>query len=279
MISFDFEYWRPESIADAIQLYQKLAGAGKQPMYYAGGTEIISLARIGQLRTGAVIDLKGIPELNVCQFYGEVLVIGANVTLTRLAEARPFPLLGDTVRHIADHSNRNKITVGGNICGRFVYREAVLPLLLTDTHAVLTGPSGTRQAPLFQLFNGTLNLLPGEILVRLLTPRRDVELPYVTIKKTKLEEIDYPLVRLAAVQTGPWIRVAFSGVSEEPFRSREIEAVLNNASLPLDVRIEQAIRRWPAPILDDILGSAEYRAFVLHNALQDAWAALKGGSA
>lgn len=279
MISFDFEYYRPETVSDAARLYQQLAGQGKRPLYYAGGTEIISMARIGQLRMGAVIDLKGIPQLNEYRFCGDVLAIGANVTLTRLAEDNLFPLLGDTARHIADHTNRNKITVGGNICGRIKYREAVLPFLLTDSQAVLAGPSGMRQAPVGELFNGKLNLLPGEFLVRMLTRRRDVQMPYVTIKKTKLEEIDYPLVRLAALQTGHGIRVAFSGVSEAPFRSERVEAVLNNESLPLDTRIEHAIRQWPAPILDDILGSAAYRAFVLQNALQDAWAALKGGTA
>ncbi|ARU61567.1 xanthine dehydrogenase [Tumebacillus avium] len=278
MISFDFDYYRPESVRDAVLLYQKLASEGKQPLYYAGGTEIISMARIGQLRMGAVIDLKGIAELNESRFSGDVLVIGANVTLTRLAEENLFPLLGDTARRVADHTNRNKITVGGNICGRIKYREAVLPFLLTDSQAVLVGPSGQRQVPIGELFNGKLNLLPGELLVRLLTSRRDVELPYVTMKKTKLEEIDYPLVRLAAVQTGSWIRIAFSGVSETPLRPLQVEAMLNNTALPLEVRIENAIRQWPAPMLNDILGSAEYRAFVLRHALQDTWAALEGGS-
>lgn len=276
MISFDFEYYKPTALSEAVQLFQQLDAQGKQPLYYAGGTEIISMARLHHLYTGAVIDIKGIPETHVYQFHQDHLVIGANVTLTQLAERNLFPLLGETVRHIADFTNRNRITLGGDICGKIIYREAVLPFLLADSLVVTSGPSGNRHVPIRQIFNGELQLEKGEFLVQLLTDRRLVELPFVTLKKTKLEEIDYPLVRVAALKMGNRIRVAFSGVSAIPFRSLQVEALLNDATLPLASRIEEVIRQWPLSILDDMLGSAAYRAFVLRNTLFDVWAALEG---
>ena len=59
MISFDFSYYKPVSIEEAILLYQTLTSQGKKAMYYAGGTEIITGARMNQIVFDAVIDQIG----------------------------------------------------------------------------------------------------------------------------------------------------------------------------------------------------------------------------
>jgi CO/xanthine dehydrogenase FAD-binding subunit len=276
VISFDFEYYKPATAAEAVRLFRRADAQGKQPLYYAGGTEIISMARLNQLPTGAVIDIKAIPECGVMQLRQGRLVLGAAVTLTAVYEAGLFPLLGDTVRHIADVTNQNKITVGGNLCGKFIYREALLPFLLADSQVVLAGPNGIRTESIHQRFNGGLRLEGGELLLQITTDGGFLNLPYVTVKKTKLEKIDYPLVRIAALRAPEGVRLAFSGVSSVPFRSLEVERALNETSLPLEARINNAIRLWPVPILTDVLGSAAYRTFVLRNTLLDTMAALEG---
>jgi CO/xanthine dehydrogenase FAD-binding subunit len=275
MISFDFEYYKPTTVEEAVRVFQEADMNGKEPLYYSGGTEIISLARLNLLRTGAVIDIKGIPECNVMQIHQEQLVIGAAITLTAVTAANLFPLLGETVRDLADHTNRNKITVGGNLCGKFYFREALLPFLLADSQVVLAGTKGVRNVSIHQILNGEPRLEKGDLLVQIVSDKRYLDLPFVTVKKTKLEKIDYPIVRIAGLKSNEGIRVAFSGVSAVPFRSWKIEEVLNQVSLPLEERIENAIRIWPAPILDDILSSAAYRKFVLRNTLSDTIAALE----
>jgi CO/xanthine dehydrogenase FAD-binding subunit len=129
VISYDFDYYKPVSIDEALQLYRSLQGEGKQPVYYSGGTEIITLGRVNRIVTGAVIDLKGIPECLALQMENDQLVIGAAVTLTTVQESNLFPLLSKVISEIAEHTARNKITLGGYICGNIYYREAVLPLL------------------------------------------------------------------------------------------------------------------------------------------------------
>lgn len=62
MISFDFEYFRPDTIEEAINIFNNLADSGKKPVYYGGGSEIISLARVSQIEFKSVVDLKSIPE-------------------------------------------------------------------------------------------------------------------------------------------------------------------------------------------------------------------------
>jgi CO/xanthine dehydrogenase FAD-binding subunit len=275
MISFDFEYYKPATVEEAVRVFQQLDLNGREPVYYSGGTEIISMARLNQLRTGAVIDIKGIPECNVMQIRQEQLVIGTAITLTALKEANLFPLLSETVRDIADHTNRNKITIGGNLCGKFYYREALLPFLLVDSQVVLAGTKGIRNVSIHQILNGEPRLEKGDLLVQIVSDIRYLDLPFVTVKKTKLEKIDYPIVRISGLKSTEGIRVAFSGISAFPFRSLKVEEILNEVSFPLEERIENAILIWPAPISNDILSSSEYRKFVLGNTLSDTIAALE----
>jgi CO/xanthine dehydrogenase FAD-binding subunit len=112
MIAFDFEYYKPDSLNEAVKLYGKLSRSGKNPLYYSGGTEIITMARRNDIFTKAVIDIKGIPECNVYEIRGNQLVTGAAVTLTNIAENKVIPVLSKTSNFAADHTARNKITIG-----------------------------------------------------------------------------------------------------------------------------------------------------------------------
>ena len=62
MIPFDFDYLPPETTGEAFNCYAKPPKAGKRPVWYAGGTELISMARVGSRTFGAVVDLKGVPD-------------------------------------------------------------------------------------------------------------------------------------------------------------------------------------------------------------------------
>lgn len=276
MISFDFRYYHPSSLNEAIDTFKKCTSAGMDPIYYAGGTEIITFARKNELFTHAVIDIKGIPECRELEYQNDLLVFGAGLTLTQIIEAGPFPLLSASCRHVADHTNRNKITLGGNICGRINYREALLPFLLTDSRVVTIGKGGLREADIHDIYNQEVKLDQGEFLVQLAVERQDTRLPFVSIKRTKQEKVDYPLVSLAAIKKDGSLRFAFSGVCTFPFRSKQMEEALNNQSLSIDERVNYALTFLPDTILDDILGSREYRAFVLQDLLIETLAAFEG---
>ncbi|MDD4347083.1 MAG: FAD binding domain-containing protein [Desulfitobacteriaceae bacterium] len=269
MIPFDFEYYKPSSIMEAVDTFRLLNTQGKEPLYYGGGTEIITMARRSHIFTKAVIDIKGIPECNTFNVQNGKLVIGASITLTRLGESDIFPLLGKAARKVADHTVRNKLTLGGNICGKITFREAVLPFLLSDSMVVLAGQRGTRNVPINQVFNKTLNLEQGEFLVQLVIDIEYSQLPFMSIKKTKQEKSAYPLISVDALKKDGQIRLAFSGVCPFPFRSSTIEQILNDKNIPLELRINKALTSLPAPINNNIEASAEYREFVLKNTLTD----------
>lgn len=267
MIPFHFEYYKPDNVQEALELYQELNRTGKRPLYYAGGTEIISMARVNNLNFGAVIDIKGIPECNSFGFNNGKLIIGGAVTLSNITESKRFPLLGLTVARIADHTIQDKITLSGNLCGTIIYKEAVLPLLVSESKAVIASASGIRKAALPEVFKRKLNLNRGELLLQIETDAEYVNLPYVHMKKTKNEKIDYPLVTVSGLIKDGRLRLAFSGVCQYPFRSLEIESALNDNSLTIEERINKTMDNLPDKVLGDVSGSSEYRRFVLKNTL------------
>ncbi|WP_338472127.1 FAD binding domain-containing protein [Niallia sp. XMNu-256] len=276
MISYDFEYYLPISIKEAVQLYEDLQKKGKDPIYFSGGTEIITLGRLNAVKTGAVIDIKGIPECRTFQTHKEHLLIGAATTLTDIEERNPFPLLSKTVSEIADRTARNKITAGGNICGQIFYREAVLPFLLCDSEMVIAGLNGIKTVPINEIFNEKLLLERGELLVGIKTDISYLELPYVSIKRRRQWNTGYPLITVAALKVNGNIRIAISGLTSYPFRSKQMEEQLNNKGSSLHQRIDEAIQTLTVPPLDDSEGSFQYRLFVLKNTLHDVFRQLEG---
>jgi CO/xanthine dehydrogenase FAD-binding subunit len=269
MIPFEITYHRPRSIEEAVRLFDALQQQGKKPLYYGGGTEIITLSRLHLVTADAVIDIKHIPECRALEANERELVLGAALSLTTLEEANPFPLLTKAASEVADRTARNQITLGGNICGQIFYRETVLPFLLSDSQAVIAGKDGIKQCSIHDVFQQHIQLKPRQFLVQLKVDRSFASLPYFHRKRRKQGEVGYPLVTAAAIKKDGQIRVAFSGVCPFPFRSKEVEECLNARHLSVHDRIEGAIEVLPRPILDDIEGSAPYRLFVLKQMLFD----------
>ncbi len=276
MIPINFDYYRPDTIAEAVQIYKELDSQEKEPLYYGGGSEIISMARVHNVHTKAVIDLKAIPECNVLELRGDMLVIGSSVTLSRISESKLFPLLGKAGSRIADHTMQCRITLGGNIGGTIMYREAVLPLLLSDSYALITSGDKLKQIPINEVFNERLQLPKGEFIVQLIIGKEYTSLPYVHVKKTRNEKIDYPLISIAAVKKDNRIRLAMSGVCSFPFRSSIVEECLNNKSIPWEARAVNVLESLPAPVLNDVSGTDSYRKFVLKNTLINTLETLEG---
>lgn len=276
LISYDFEYYLPTTINGAVQLFEDLHGKGKNPIYFSGGTEIITLGRLNVVKAGAVIDIKQIPECAIFELQKEYLVTGATTTLTNIEEVNLFPLLRNTVSEIADRTARNKITVGGNICGQIYYREAVLPFLLSDSQMVIAGSKGIKTVSIHEAFQQELLLETGEFLVQIKTDRSYLNSPFVSIKKRRQWNTGYPLITIAALKVNGMIRIAISGLTKYPFRSIQMEEILNNSGISIDERINQAVQDLKVPPLNDSEGSFQYRLFVLKNTLQDVLQQLEG---
>lgn len=280
-MTLDFEYVQSRTLAEAIEQYGSFARSGLNVLYYGGGTEIITLGRLHQVFADVVIDIKAIPTARTMVIDGERLILGAAVTLTELTDhpamSNEFPLLQAAVNEIADRTARNKITLGGNICGQIFYREAVLPFLVCDSSVRIAGPTGVREVPIGHVFQRQMLLVPGEFVLQMVTDKFARLAPYIHIKQRKMGHIGYPIVAAVAIRVNDSIRVALSGVLPFPFRSFALEAVLNRKDSDFRHRIHAAIQLLPMDlVLDDYEASREYRLFVLQSILADIVHALGG---
>ncbi len=277
MISNNFEYHQVFTVAEAIALFHQLDQAGKAPIYYNGGTEIITMLRIHALynETQAVINIKNIPECNVIGFHDDRFIIGGSITLANLEEREEFPLLRKNCGRIADHTSREKITIAGNICGSIQYKEAILPLLLTDATLLIASGSGMKEVPLQKIFDKRIHLDHGTFIVQIAINKSYLNLKFVSKKITKIGRIGYPVLTVNGLQTEEMMRFAFSGLCAFPFRSYTIEKILNNGADSFEETLHAVIHALPAPILNDAHGSSAYREFVLQYLLEESLAKLK----
>lgn len=267
MIPFDFIYCRPATLQEAVEAWWKLKTEGKTAIYYAGGSETITLCRVGAIRPDAVIDLKVIPELTKMAVDRTFLHIGAACTLNQIKESENFKLLGLVCGRIADHTNQCRITLAGNLCGTIIFRETSLPLLCCDASVTLFGPDGERTLPMQNVFGENMKLFPGELVTTVHVPQWALSAQYAHIKKAANEKIDYPVVSVAALQKDGLVRAAFSGICPYPFRSDAIEAVLNDGALSQGERAKKVCSMLPAPPVCDAEASGEYRLFVFQNTI------------
>ncbi|MPN18753.1 hypothetical protein SDC9_166116 [bioreactor metagenome] len=207
-----------------------------------------------------MIDIKNIPGCNGFGTNGKRLFFGAAATLHSISESGIFPLLGLAGGRIADHTIQVKITLGGNLAGTIHYHETLLPLLLADASIHIVSPAGSREAPVSEVLAQNRGLKPGELIVKVSLDSYFSDCPYAHIKRTKDEKIGYPLLSAAAIHLDNTVRMAVSGLCGYPFRFPDLRTDEGCETFELADRLTQSI---PAPVLNDISGSAPYRIFIM----------------
>ncbi|RTZ54737.1 xanthine dehydrogenase [Bacillus sp. SAJ1] len=267
MIPFNFEYMKVYTIQEAVSLYQHFLLSGKTPMYFGGGTEIITLGRTSSLFTDAVIDINGIPECNILLEREQKLILGSCISLTQSVYQDSFPLLSKTAIEIADQTARNKISLGGNICSNIRFKEGILPFLITDSNVVIANEGGIREIPIKDAFNEEYQLPAGTLLVQLLVDEEYINAPYYAKKIRTIGTVGYPVISINAIKINGRLKIAVSGISLLPIHEETIDNRLNNRQLAYKDRIKEAIDAWPKPIIDDIQGSADYKKYLLEKNL------------
>lgn len=269
MIHFDFTYIVPETAEEAVSAWFSSEQQGENPVYYSGGTEIITLCREQKIEPHAVIDIKQIPE---CLKFSETedYYYGAALTLNTITEKTSLSLFSAVLSRIADNTIRNKLTLGGNIMGRLPFREAVLPLLLLDAHAVIAGKEGTRSQPLSMVFEKRLLLGKGELLLGITFPEKTEAVNWVFTRKEKNGRIDYPILSACFLKENTVIKMAVSGSFAYPLRNLEAEKILNRQTMSPLQRAEKVADHFADYYKTDFRSSAAYRKHLLKGAITEA---------
>lgn len=124
-----FEYYAPQTVAEAVALKQEHAG---RAMYVAGGTDLYPKMKRRQMEPAVLIGLNEISELHGWR-NGEGLTIGAAMTLTELARhpqvVAHYAALATAAGLVSSPPLRNAGTIGGNLCvdTRCTYYDQTFP--------------------------------------------------------------------------------------------------------------------------------------------------------
>jgi carbon-monoxide dehydrogenase medium subunit len=169
-----FALVRPASLSQALQAFD---AADSDAAWYAGGTELLQVIKMGLARFGTLIDLKGLPELRGISLDADgSLVIGGSVTHRAIERSeivgRHLPGLVALEAHVANVRVRNQGTLGGNLCFAEPHSDPATFLLACDARLRLQGPGGTREVAIDDFCIGPLETSreADEILVAVVVP-------------------------------------------------------------------------------------------------------------
>lgn len=172
MIPAAFDYHRPGSLAEAIELLGRYGDA----KVLSGGQSLLPLLKLRLGTAGHLIDINRLPGLEYIQEDGGFLKIGGRTRETALEESdlvrKKYPILADTAAVIADPIVRNLATVGGNLAHGDPANDHPATMLALGAVVVATGKKGERTIPIDTFFTGLFETALGkdEILTEIRIP-------------------------------------------------------------------------------------------------------------
>ncbi len=155
MIPGTFEYHRPASLAEAVDL---LARLGDDSRVMAGGHSLVPMMKLRLAAPEHVIDLQDVEELRGISIDGGTVAIGAMVTQHEIVESAALTaacsLLRETALQIADPQVRYRGTVGGNLANGDAGNDMPAAMQVLNAAYVLAGPNGTRRVSSRDFYHG-----------------------------------------------------------------------------------------------------------------------------
>ena len=264
-----FEYFRPRSLDEALSLLAEHAGEAK-PL--AGGQSLIPAMNFRLATPSVLIDLNDLSDLNYIKDDSSGIRIGG-MTRQRSLErsavvSKRFPLIAETLPHIAHPAIRNRGTIGGSLA--HADPAAELPAVMLALKATLTvrSTSETREVPAEEFFIGlfTTALQPGELLTEIRIPAAAARSGFA-FQEISRRHGDFALVGVAtAVQIHEDgrcadARIALLSVGDRPTLAEEAAKTLTG-QMPSTELIRSAADAAATRDIDppsDIHASARYR--------------------
>lgn len=231
MISQPFEYSRPGTLAEALEL---LAGGSAKPL--AGGMSLIPMMKLRLADPEHVVDLGRIPGLDAISESSGRIRIGAMAThygieSSALIRAK-CPLLAETAGRIGDVQVRNSGTIGGSVAHADPSSDYPAALLALDATVHIAGRSGSRSLPYAKFLVDTFTTLlePGELVEAVEIPVENSSTGS-SYQKMVQPASGFAILGVAArvAQTAGKItfaRIGITGLGAKAFRAVNVEALL-----------------------------------------------------
>jgi aerobic carbon-monoxide dehydrogenase medium subunit len=267
----DFEYFRPDTIDEAVILYR---AGGPRAKLLAGGTELVNEMRLGKTQPDQVIDLKHIKSLDFIDIGTEGVRIGALYSVSAAEHSQElrqssYNVVSHAAGTLGSPQVRNKATIVGNLCRCSPSADLIPPLMALGTIARIKADAADRMIAVEDMLlgPGKTILQPGDIVTELDIPRMKSHSGCSYYKLSPRKSLDLAVVGVAVmIRTNPLIskcvevRIVLGAVGSTALRARKAESILIGA--PLHQTVIEAAAHAAAeeskPI-DDVRASAWYR--------------------
>lgn len=277
----DFEYFRPDSVGEAVQLLHQYSGDAK---VLAGGQTLIPMLNMRLARPQVVVDIGGISGLRGITPDRDGITIGAATRHSDIERspllAERCPLLPATASYVGHAHIRNRGTIGGSLAHADPAAEYPVALLALDGAITLTSLEGTRTVPAMEFLLGPMLTVvgPDELVTAVRVPYIDPATGWA-FKELTWRSGDFAVVCVAVLLTiedGRVIssRVAVGGAGPVPTRLPGTEASLLGQRPGAD--LWAAAGRMASEEIEavsDNLASEEYRRSVTAVYVEEALAA------
>jgi carbon-monoxide dehydrogenase medium subunit len=266
MLPSSFEYHRPETIEEALDL---LATLGDDAKVLAGGQSLIPIMKLRFAAPAHLIDINHIAGLDTIEERDGELHIGAMVRHNQLASSEiiaNYPMIAHAAPQIADPLVRNLGTIGGSLTHCDPSGDLGAVMLAADANVDLKSKDGQRTVPITEFLADTFqsSIEPNELLtgVRVKSPTGSYGGTYLKLER---KVGDYATVAVAARMMIADGKIAATGIGLTSVGLTNIKATAAEAALmgqaPTDEVFAEAARlaaEASSPVTD-VRGSAEYK--------------------
>lgn len=267
MIPGNFNYHRPDSKAQALQL---LGQFGEDGRVLAGGHSLIPMMKLRLAAPTHLVDITRLTELRGIAVGGSQIEIGACVTQQELiasAElATACPIIRETATQIADPQVRYCGTIGGNVGGGDPGNDMPGLMQCLGASYVLESTNGQREVAARDFYQGPFftALGQGEMItrIRIATPPAGHGYAY---QKLKRKIGDYAMAAAAVIleMSGGKVRkasIALTNLGPTPlYAEAAVLAVSGTALGPADIAVAAAAAEAITSPADDGRGTVDYR--------------------
>jgi carbon-monoxide dehydrogenase medium subunit len=269
MYAANFDYYRPKTVAEAVELLRK----NKDARVLAGGHSLLPQMKLRVSAPSALVDIGRVKGLSGIKAGKKDVTIGALTTHAMIAGSdalkKACPILAEAAALIGDTQVRNRGTIGGSLAHADPAADYPTVIVALGATLTATGPTGAREIEAGKFFKDlfTTALKSGEILTSISVPAYG-NLPGMgsAYLKHRHPASSYAVVGVAAMvglEGGKVTRVSLvvGGITANPARATAVEKALTGQAPTAD-NIAAAAEKVGEikATMSDAYASGEYRA-------------------
>lgn len=264
----DFDYYSPDSVAEACQL---LSQFGDDAKVLSGGSDLIPKMKHQLIAPKVMVSIKYIPGLKKIEYVpGKGVVIGAisthNDVLFSEVMREKYLSVSNAAQTMAANQVRHVGTLGGNIVSAVPSADMPPILIALNASVTIVGPNAERTILLEDVFTGPSRtvLAKNEIMTEVIIPDQDMTgstyFKFALRRAGALAVVGVAVAVQVENDIMKDVRVALGAVAAVPMRAKKTEEFLKGKKIS-DELLEEAgkIASTECKPITDFRASEDYR--------------------